>query len=113
MYKELMVKGKQYNLRLTTKNSIQLEKALGCSVIEWFSKIDDTALPKLEDLMIVLHYMLQSLNHGMTMDKTYELYDDMIEDGYDMYDLFNIFIEVLSLAGYLPKKGEAAEDPKN
>lgn len=115
MYRELIIGNESYKLRLTTKYSVQLEKALGYNPIEVFMALEEGKMPKLADMMIILHYMLQSLHHGITMDKTYDIYDDYVAEGNSMTDLIVVFMEVFQLSGYIPK-GKTAngeEEVKN
>ena len=111
MFTELIIGGNTYKLRLNTKASVALEKALGYNAISMFMDIDNGVMPKLGDILIVLHAMLQPLNHGISMDKVYELFDKYVEDGHSMYDLIPVFVEVFQESGYMPtvKDTETAE----
>lgn len=102
MFTELIIGGDSYKLRLTTKASVALEKALGYNAITMFMDIDNGIMPKLNDVLIVLHAMLQTYNHGMNMDKVYDLFDKYVEDGHNMYDLIPLFVQVFQEAGYMP-----------
>ena len=107
MFTELNIGGNSYKLRLNTKASIALEKALGYNAISMFMDIDNGVMPKLSDILIVLHAMLQPLNHSINQDKVYELFDAYVAEGHNMYDLIPLFIEVFQEAGYMPKAQEA------
>ena len=102
MFTELIVGGYSYKLRLNTKASVALEKALGYNAISMFMEIDNGVMPKLGDILIVLHAMLQPLNHGTSMEKVYEIFDQYVEDGHSMYDLIPLFVEVFQESGYMP-----------
>lgn len=111
MFTELIIGGDSYKLRLNTKASVALEKALGYNAISMFMDIDNGVMPKLGDILIVLHAMLQPMNHGMSIDKVYDLFDKYVAEGHNMYDLIPIFVEVFQESGYMPaaKEAEAAE----
>ncbi|MBR5823800.1 MAG: hypothetical protein IKY67_06625 [Paludibacteraceae bacterium] len=109
MFTELIIKGESYKLRLTTKASVGLEKALGYNAIGMFMDIDKGVMPKLGDILIVLHATLQAYNHGITLEKVYELFDDYVEDGHNMYDLIPLFVEVFQQSGYMPANKEQDE----
>lgn len=111
MFTELIIGGDSYKLRLNTKASVALEKALGYNAISMFMDIDNGVMPKLGDILIVLHAMLQPMNHGMSIDKVYDLFDKYVAEGHNMYDLIPIFVEVFQESGYMPaaKDAEAAE----
>lgn len=103
MFTELIIGGDSYRLRLNTKASVALEKALGYNAITMFMNIDNGVMPKLGDILIVLHAMLQPLNHGISMDNVYALFDRYVDEGHTMYDLIPLFIEVFQESGYMPK----------
>jgi hypothetical protein len=107
MLTELNIGGNTYQLRLNTKASIALEKALGYNAISMFMEIDNGVMPKLGDILIVLHAMLQPMNHGLSQDKVFELFDEYVAEGHNMYDLIPLFIEVFQEAGYMPTAKEA------
>lgn len=113
MYNELIIGGETYKLRLTTKTSISLEKALGYNPISMLMKIDQGEMPKLSDVLIMLHAMLQTYHHGMNMDKIYDLFDKYVEDGKSMFDLIPIFVEVFQDSGYITKGAVEEADAKN
>lgn len=102
MFTELIIGGNSYRLRLNTKASVALEKALGYNAISMFMDIDNGVMPKLGDILIVLHAMLQPLNHGISMDKVYDLFDKYVDEGHNMYDLIPLFVEVFQESGYMP-----------
>ena len=113
MFVELKIKDEAYKLRLTTKGSVALEKALGYNPITMLIRIDDGFMPTLSDVLTILHAMLQPYNHGMTMDKVYDLYDRFIEDGHNLFDLIPLFVEVFQESGYLSKNIDNGEAEKN
>ena len=110
MYIELIIKDESYKLRLTTKNSIALEKALGYNPIAMLMDIDNGTMPKLADMLVMLHSMLQTYHHGYSLDRVYDLFDDYVEDGHSMFDLIPVFIEVFQESGYLSTKSNKDED---
>jgi hypothetical protein len=110
MFTEITIGGVDYKLRLTTRASIAIEKALGYNPMNVFIAMEDGSMPKLGDMVIILHGMLQPLNHGITLEKTYDLFDTYAAEGHSMFDLVNIFVEVFQESGYMPKSnGEIDE----
>jgi hypothetical protein len=101
MYVELFIGDESYKLRLTTKASVALEKALGYNPISMLMDIDNGVMPKLNDVLIMLQAMLQTYHHGFSLDKTYDLFDKYVADGKGMFDLIPVFIEVFQMSGYL------------
>lgn len=112
MFTELIIGEKSYKLRLTTKASVSLEKALGYNPISMLMDIDNGKMPKLADVLIMLQVMLQTYNHGLNLDKVYDLFDEYVADGHSMFDLIPIFVEVFQNSGYLSTSGNK-EDESN
>lgn len=116
LYTELKVGEEIFKLRLTTKNSITLERSLGYNPITLFMDIEKGKMPKLNDILIILHSMLQTYQHGYDMNKVYELFDAYAEkEGKSMFDLIPVFMEVFQQSGYITKaeNEEEAEEAKN
>ena len=104
MYTEFVAGDRTYKLRLTTQGIIALEKSLGCNPLQMFMGIDEDILPKVSDMMIVLHQMLQPYEHGLKMNDVYEIYDAFIQEGHTIWDLVPVIIDVFQEAGFLPKE---------
>ena len=110
MFAELRIGNEEYRLRLNTRASISLEKTLGKSPLAVFMELDNGEMPKLSDMLAILHACLQPYNHGITLDKTYDLFDRYVENGNTLFDLIPVFIEVFQESGYISKgNGEEAE----
>jgi hypothetical protein len=109
MYIELIIGDETYKLRLTTKSSIALEKALGYNPITMLMDIDEGKMPKLSDILITLQAMLQTYHHGMNMDKVYEIFDKYVAEGKSMFDLIPVFVEVFQQSGYISAGGAEEE----
>ena len=110
MYTEFTAGNRTYKLRLTTMGVVQLEKKLGYNPLQMFMGIDDDVLPKLGDMLTVLHTVLQPLNHSVTFEDTCDIYDAYIADGHTMWELVPLIIEVFKDAGFLEKDDT---EPKN
>jgi hypothetical protein len=113
LYTELNIGNETYKLRLTTRTSVALEKALGYNPLTMFMGMDNGDMPKLTDMLIILHSMLQALHHGITLDKTYDLFDTYVEDGHNIFDLVPVFIEVFQDSGYMSKTNTIEVEEKN
>ena len=115
MFVELNIGDETYKLRLTTRTSIGLEKALGYNPLSVFMSMDDGNMPKMSDMLIILHSMLQALHHGITLDKVYDLFDRYVAEGHNLFDLVPVFIEVFQNSGYMSKPEDINEeiDTKN
>lgn len=114
LYTELNVNGEIFKLRLNTRTSISLEKALGRNPISVLMDLDEGTMPKLNDIVIMLQAMLQTYHHGYNLDKTIDLFDDYIAGGKTMFDIIPVFVEVFEQSGYISKTANAnSEDEKN
>jgi hypothetical protein len=110
LYTELNIGGESFKLRLTTKASVTLEKALGYNPISMLMDIDNGVMPKLNDMLIMLQVMLQTYHHGYSMDKVYDLFDRYVADGKGMFDLIPVFVEVFQQSGYLSVGNKTVEE---
>ena len=108
---KIEINGEAYPLRLTTTNLIDIEEKLGYNPIEIFMGMRADKLPKLKDMLIVLHGSLQSLNHGINFIKTCELFDKWCQEGHNQFDLIPLFLDVFTESGFL--NGEEEEESKN
>ena len=111
MYKEFTVGDRTYKLRLTNKGIENVEKAIGYNPLQMFMGIDNDILPKVSDMITVLHQMLQPYEHGISRNDTFEIFDAFIADGHTMWDLIPVLIDVFREAGFLPKDED--DDSKN
>ena len=109
LYTELQIGEEIFKLRLNTKNSLMLERALAYNPIALLMDIDQVKMPKLADILIILHAMLQTYHHGYDMNKVYDLFDRYSEDGKSMFDLIPVFIEVFEQSGYITKANDAID----
>lgn len=114
MFTELIINGEIYKLRLTTKASVSLERALGYNPITMLMDIEKGKMPKLNDVLIMLQAMLQTYHHGINMDKVFDLFDDYVADGGSMFDLIPVFVKVFEQSGYISSTASKEEtDGKN
>lgn len=110
MYTELIIGKDSYKLRLSTKRAVDLERALGFNPLQIFFDVNNGKLPKLSDLMIMLQYFLQDMQHGIKLEDAYEIYDRYVAEGHNMFDLIPLFIEVLKESGFM---AEEVDESKN
>ena len=110
MYTELIIGKDSYKLRLSTKRAVDLERALGFNPLQIFFDVNNGKLPKLSDLMIMLQYFLQDMQHGIKLEDAYDIYDKFVAEGHNMFDLIPLFIEVLKESGFM---AEEVDESKN
>ena len=112
IYVDFSAGNKDYKLRLNTRSVVALEKALGCNPVSVFG--DGETVPPITTMVTILHASLQQLNHGITLNDTYDIFDNWIADGNSMVDFVKIILEIYKASGIVPNNvEEAVEDEKN
>ena len=109
MYVDFSAGNKQYKLRLTTRAIVSLEKALGCNPLTIFGKGD--TIPTITVMVNVLHASLQAYEHGITMEKAYDIFDSYLADGNTITDFIPVIFAIYKQSGLIGE--DAGEDEKN
>lgn len=113
MYSNLKIGDKELKLRLNTRMCVELERKLGCSPIELLMEVDaqgNPKMPKLENLITILHASLQAYEHGYNIDKTYELYDEFVDNGGTLAEMIPAIMEIFKVSGFFKEEDiKAAE----
>lgn len=94
-----------YKLRLTTRSIVALEKQMGCNPLAIFGNGDK--IPTITTMVQILHASLQTLEHGITLDKAYDIFDTWLADGHAMTDFIAVIIEIYKASGLI--QGDGAE----
>lgn len=111
LYTTVVIKEKEYKLRLSAKSCVALEKRLGGNPLNIFMNVSTGALPSLESLLIMLHQSLVEYQHNITMEDVYALYDDYCSEGdNNMMSLITVMLEVFKDAGFIPKDNSENEE---
>jgi hypothetical protein len=108
MYVDFEAGGKSYKLRLDTRSTIALEKQLGCNPLAIFGNGDETEMPQITTLVQVLYCSLLPLNHGISLDEAYNIFDRYLEDGNGATDFLSVVIDVFKVSGLI-KSGKVTE----
>ena len=103
MYHEFKAGNKDYKLRLNTRNIIALEKQLGCNPIMIFGA-DGDSIPTVSAMVVILHASLQAFEHGITLDKAYDIFDEYLADGNTSIDFVKVIMEIYRASGIVPKE---------
>lgn len=109
IYVDFSAGNKDYKLRLTTKDIVSLEKQLGCNPLAIFGNGD--TIPTLTAMAQVLHASLQSLQHGITLNDAYNIFDAYLNEGHVMTDFIAVIVEIYKVSGLI--KNSEAETEKN
>lgn len=103
-YKILKVGDEELKLRLRAKDCVELESKIGESPLNVFMRLSNGKIPSLGFIITTLQYSLQALEHGYNLEKTYELYDNYIENGGDMTEMLSILSDVFEVSGFFKKE---------
>ena len=99
LYHEFTVENKVYKLRLNTRNIISLESALGCNPLAIFGNGD--TIPTVTTMVQILWASMQQLNHGITLDAAYDVFDAWINEGHNMTEFIQVIIEIYKVSGMM------------
>lgn len=101
MYIDFNAGNKAYKLRLNIRNTVALEKQLGCNPLTIFGNGD--TLPTITQMVQVLHASLQQYQHGITFIDAENIFEEWLEDGNAITDFINVIIEIYKVSGIISK----------
>lgn len=107
LYTIFTVGERDYKLRLNTRNTITLEKQLGCNPLAIFG--DGDTIPTVTTMVQVLYASMLQLNHGITLNDAYDLFDAWLDEGHLITDFLNVIIDIYKVSGLIQKDKEAEE----
>lgn len=108
MYVNFEAGNKEYKLRLSTRNIVNLEKQLGCNPIAIFG--DGDKMPTITDMVNILYASLQQLQHGITLNDAYDIFDAYLEE-HSTTDFITVIIDVYKMSGII--RDDKGESQKN
>ena len=106
-YIDFTAGNKDYKLRLNTRNTVLLEKQLGCNPLSIFG--DGETIPTITVMVAILHSSLQQYNHGITLNDAYDIFDAWLDEGHATTDFIPVILEIYKASGIIPKD-EAPKD---
>lgn len=109
LYYEFEAGNNVYKLRLNTREIINLEKKLnGRNPVSLFGANADR-IPTHTEMIQVLHHSLQPYQHGITMDRTIDIFDAWIGDGHRMTDFIPVMVKIYATGGIIADPDESTE----
>ena len=108
VYYDFTAGDKTYKLRISTRNTVALEKQLGCNPLAIFGNGD--SLPTITEMVSILNVALQQLNHGITMNDAFDIFDAWLDDGHTATEFIPVIIEIYRVSGLI---GKETGDEKN
>lgn len=112
-YTELQIGEKTYKLRLPIRAIVNLEKQLGANPIDTFYNIEQGKLPKLTDMAIILQNALNTYQHGITLNDTFDIIEEFVYNGHNVFDLVPIIINVFTDSGFIATNSADANEDAN
>lgn len=98
LYFDFETGNKAYKLRLNTRNTVALEKALGCNPLSIFGAGD--TIPTITTMVTILHASLQQYHHGITMNDAFDIFDEYLEE-HSATDFIPVILEIYKVSGII------------
>ena len=109
------VGGRDHKMKLTTLTITRLENRLGTNLLNVLNESGIKGLsargglPKLGTMLLIVCEGMKAFDKGMTIEKTYALFDKYTEEGYGQTDFaFGPFIDLYKVSGFFPEKNQDA-----
>lgn len=99
MYVDFTVGNKEYKLRLNTRTTIALEKQLGCNPLSIFG--DGDTMPTITTMVQILYASLQPLQHGISLNDAYDIFDEYLSNGNTATDFLPVIIDIYKTSGLI------------
>lgn len=88
------VNGKDYRLRMTTFNAVQVEKQLGMGMTEALNHLMDSRV-----IVGMLWGASQKYHHGLNLREVCDLYDDYLASGGSAEKIVDVILKLLEQIG--------------
>ena len=108
-YVDFNAGNKEYKLRLSTRNTVMLEKQLGCNPLSIFG--DGETIPTITTMVTILHSSMQQYQHNITLNDAYDIFDAWLADGHSATDFIPVILEIYKASGFIPQDNQ--EEEKN
>ena len=111
MYVDFNAGGKDYKLRLATRNIVALEKAIGCNPLSIFGNGEE--LPSITTMVMILWQSLQKFHHNIGLNEAYDIFDEYLEENTAM-DFIPVILDIYKVSGIIKNdNNETGESEKN
>ena len=99
LFTTFTVKDNEYKLRLNARNIVNLEKQIGCNPISIFGTGD--TIPSITTMVHILHNSLQQYQANITLEKTYSIFDEWLDDGHTITDFIQVIVDIYRVSGLI------------
>lgn len=100
LYYDFTAGDKTYKLTLSTRDTVELEKAIGMNPIMIFGN-DGESIPTITTMVSILHCSLQKYQHGITLKDTFDIFDDYIDDGHMPVEFIKDIVGIYKVSGIM------------
>ena len=104
MYVDFHAGNNDYKLRLSIRNTVALEKQLGCNPLTIFGNGD--VMPTITIMVAILHASLQQYQHGISMIDAENIFESWLADGNTITDFLPIIIDIYKVSGIIKQDEE-------
>jgi hypothetical protein len=99
MYVDFNAGNDTYKLRLNTRNTVMLEKAIGGNPLSIFGNGDN--IPSITTMVNILHCSMQQYQHNIDLNKAYDIFDSWLADGNSAIDFLQVIIDIYKVSGII------------
>lgn len=107
MYVDFNAGGKDYKLRLATRNIVALEKAIGCNPLSIFGNGEE--LPSITTMVMILWQSLQKYHHNIGLNEAYDIFDEYLEENTAM-DFIPVILDIYKVSGIIKNDNNKEEE---
>ena len=108
MYVDFTTANKTYKLRLNTRQTVLLEKQIGCNPLSIFG--DGDTIPPVTTMVYILHNSLQQYEHGITLNDAYDIFDEWLADGHTVTDFLAVIVEIYKVSGLIKQEDKTEKN---
>ena len=106
-YTTITINDTDYRCRLSARNCVELEKKMKKNPLNVFMTLaDGSVYPNLDDMMLIFHASLQKFHHNISLEDTYDIFDEYVDEGHTLIDLIPFLLEIFQVSGLIPTEGE-------
>lgn len=110
MYIDFNAGGKDYKLRLATRNIVALEKAIGCNPLSIFGNGEE--IPSITTMVMILWQSLQKFHHNIGLNEAYDIFDEYLEEN-TAIDFIPVILDIYKVSGIIKNDNKEVESEKN
>lgn len=111
MYIDFNAGGKDYKLRLATRNIVALEKAIGCNPLSIFGNGEE--IPSITTMVMILWQSLQKFHHNIGLNEAYDIFDEYLEEN-TAIDFIPVILDIYKVSGIIKNdNNKEVESEKN